>query len=73
MSQKESGRISFFIKDEFNVALTLLGPPDERQWWIVSLDVLVKSTPGSEAEGKPYRVLNTYMGATSYSLRLLLF
>lgn len=44
-----SGRISFSIKDEFNVALTLMGPPKERRWWIVSLDILVKSTAGGGA------------------------
>ncbi|ORY98525.1 mediator complex subunit MED14-domain-containing protein [Syncephalastrum racemosum] len=45
----ESGRVSFAIENEFEVSLTLIGPPHDRQWWIVSLDVLVRSTAGSGA------------------------
>ncbi|KAI8150222.1 mediator complex subunit MED14-domain-containing protein [Fennellomyces sp. T-0311] len=45
----ESGRIKFLIPNEFDVSLTLMGPPNERRWWIVSLNVLVKSTAGSGA------------------------
>lgn len=48
----ESGRITFTIKDEFEVSLTLMGPPSEQRWWIVSLDIQVKSTVGSGAAGK---------------------
>lgn len=29
-----------------------MGPPSEQRWWIVSLDIQVKSTVGSGAAGK---------------------
>ncbi|KAI7880178.1 MED14-domain-containing protein [Lichtheimia hyalospora FSU 10163] len=45
----ESGRITFTIENEFQVSLTLMGPPSEQRWWIVSLDIQVKSTVGSGA------------------------
>ncbi|KAI9317591.1 mediator complex subunit MED14-domain-containing protein [Dichotomocladium elegans] len=45
----DSGRIRFSIKDEFDVSLTLMGPPDNQQWWIVSLDIHTKSTTGRGA------------------------
>lgn len=38
------------------MSLTLIGPPHDRQWWIVSLDILVRSTAGSGAAGNPYRI-----------------
>lgn len=47
----ESGRITFTIENEFEVSLTLMGPPSEQRWWIVSLDIQVKSTVGSGAAG----------------------
>ncbi|KAI8967316.1 mediator complex subunit MED14-domain-containing protein [Mycotypha africana] len=40
----ENGRITFKIENEFEVALTLMGPPQNRRWWIVSLDMFVQAT-----------------------------
>ncbi|KAL7319662.1 mediator complex subunit, variant 5 [Mucor circinelloides] len=40
----ENGRIYFSIKNEFEVALTLMGHSNDRRWWIVSLDVFVQAT-----------------------------
>ncbi|OAD79175.1 hypothetical protein PHYBLDRAFT_15291, partial [Phycomyces blakesleeanus NRRL 1555(-)] len=42
----ENGRIYFSIENEFKVSLTLMGPSNARQWWIVSLDVLVQTAEG---------------------------
>ncbi|KAI7862369.1 mediator complex subunit MED14-domain-containing protein [Spinellus fusiger] len=42
----ENGRIYFSIENEFNVSLTLMGPSNDRRWWIVSLDVLVQASEG---------------------------
>ncbi|KAI8372823.1 mediator complex subunit MED14-domain-containing protein [Radiomyces spectabilis] len=47
----ENGRIYFRIENEFEVSLTLMGPSDNRRWWIVSLDVLVHPVEGGGAAG----------------------
>ncbi|KAG2180765.1 hypothetical protein INT44_003772 [Umbelopsis vinacea] len=38
------GRIFFRVENEFEVALTLMGPSHDRRWWIVSLDILANSS-----------------------------
>ncbi|KAH8554276.1 mediator complex subunit MED14-domain-containing protein [Umbelopsis sp. PMI_123] len=38
------GRIYFRVENEFEVALTLMGPIHDRRWWIVSLDILANSS-----------------------------
>ncbi|RUS20565.1 hypothetical protein BC937DRAFT_94940 [Endogone sp. FLAS-F59071] len=40
----EDGRIYFHVENEFEVALTLVGPSNELRWQIVSLEILVKSS-----------------------------
>ncbi|SAM07877.1 hypothetical protein [Absidia glauca] len=47
----ENGRVYFYVNNEFEVALTLMGNSNDRKWWIVSLDVLVQpSSDGSASD-----------------------
>ncbi|KAI8329293.1 mediator complex subunit MED14-domain-containing protein [Chlamydoabsidia padenii] len=47
----ENGRVYFCVENEFEVALTLMGNSNDRKWWIVSLDILIRpSSDGSASD-----------------------
>jgi hypothetical protein len=50
----ENGRIYFSIKNEFEVALTLMGNSNDKRWYIVSLDLFVQATSVGGAAGNVY-------------------